>query len=118
MAKVYFEKLSQLISDLEIEDEVAVQLAVIHFFNGAVLYVNETICASWSPAGLAFKLPESEAAKLIAIGKAKPLKYFERGHIKKGYAMFENPETAKKEVWKKYLQNAIEQTTNLPRPKA
>jgi len=111
MAKVYLEKLSQLISDLEIEDEVAVQLKAKHFFSGAALYANEVICASWSPAGLAFKLPESEVAKLIANGKAKPLRYFEKGHVKIGYAMFENPEAAKKSMWKNYFLKAVEQTS-------
>ena len=79
MAKVYLEKLSQLISDLAIENEVAAQVETKHFFRGAALYANEVICASWSSAGLAFKLPESEVTKLIASGKAKPLKYFENG---------------------------------------
>ena len=111
MAKVYLEKLSQLISDLAIEDEVGVVLDVRHFFGGAALYANGVICASWSPAGLAFKLPESEVAKLLACGSAKPLKYFEKGHVKKGYALFENPEAAKKSKWKKYFLKAVRQTS-------
>ena len=110
MAKEYLEKLSQLISDLGIEDEVAVQLETRHFFSGAALYANEIICVSWQPGGLAFKLSESELAKLITSGKAKPLKYFEKGYIKKGYAMFENPEAAKKSKWKIYFIKAIKQT--------
>ena len=111
MAKVYLEKLFQLISDLEIEDEVAVQLEVKHFFSGAALYANDVICASWSPAGLAFKLPESEVAQLIASGNATPLKYFEKGHVKKGYAMFENPDAVKKSIWKNYFLKAVQQTS-------
>ncbi len=111
MAKIYLEKLSQLISDLDIEDEVAIPLEARHFFSGAALYANQVLCASWSPAGLAFKLTESEVAKLIDSGKAKPLKYFEKGHIKKGYAMFENPEMMKKAKWKNYFLKAIEQVS-------
>lgn len=111
MAEVYLEKLSQLIADLAIKDEVAVQLETKHFFSGAALYANDVICASWSPAGLAFKLSELEVAKLIASGEAKPLKYFEKGHAKKGYAMFENPEAAKKSTWKNYFLKAVEQTS-------
>ena len=109
MAKVYLEKLSQLVSELDIESEVPAQLEVKHFFSGAALYANDMICASWSPAGLAFKLADPEVAKLIASGRAKPLKYFEKGHIKKGYAMFENPEAVKNSEWKSYLFKAIEQ---------
>ncbi len=112
MAKIYLEKLTQLISDLKLEDELVNQLEIKHFFSGAALYVNKVICVSWSPMGLAFKLPEHEAADLIASGKAKPLKYFEKGHVKKGYAVFENPALAKKELWKKYLLKAVENSTS------
>jgi len=109
MAKVYFEKLSQLISDLEIEDEVLPNIEIKHFFSGAALYANEVICASWSPGGLAFKLSESEVTRLLSSGKAKPLKYFEKGNIKVGYAMFEKPESSRKVRWKNYFIKAIEQ---------
>lgn len=112
MAKIYFEKLSSLISQLEIGSEVSCKLEIKRFFSGAVLYANKSICASWSPGGIAFKLSEAEVNELISSGKAKPLKYFEKGHVKKGYAMFENPESSKKTRWKRFFLKAIEQ---LPR---
>ena len=110
MAKEYLEKLSNLIRDLKIEDEVALPIATRHFFSGAALYVNEIICASWSPVGLAFKLPEPEVHKLLNSGKAKPLKYFPNGHVKKGYALFENPAKIKPRQWKKYFVKAVQQS--------
>ena len=109
MAKVYLEKLSNLITNLKIEDEVLKPIETKHFFSGAVLYINETICVSWSPVGLAFKLPELEVEKLIGSGKAIPLKYFPKGHIKKGYALFESPDEQKPSYWKKYFKIAAEQ---------
>lgn len=109
MAKEYFEKLSDLIIKLRIEDEFPYSLEVKYFFSGAALHVSGTICASWSPMGLAFKLPEQEAEDLIAKGEAKPLKYFPKGHIKKGYAMFEDPESSEAVSWKKYFLKAAQQ---------
>lgn len=106
MAKEYFKKLSDLISVLDIESEVALPIEVRHFFSGAALYVDGTIRASWSPAGLAFKLPETEVAELINRGVAKPLKYFAKGHIKKGYALFANPDLSKPKEWRKYFLTA------------
>lgn len=103
MAKVYFEKLSALLEELQIEQEVTKQMEVKYFFSGAALYINKTICASWSPAGLAFKLEEQEASKLIKSGKAIPLKYFPKGHVKKGYALFDEPNDKKASHWKKYF---------------
>jgi len=54
------EKLSSLITKLKIIDEVSKPIETKYFFSGAVLYINETICVSWSPVGLAFKLPDKE----------------------------------------------------------
>jgi len=110
MAKEYLEKLSNLIRVLKIENEVDVSLETKHFFSGAALYVNGKICASWSPVGLAFKLPEAEVSSLIHSGQAKPLKYFPKGNIKKGYALFENPSLSNPSQWKVYFIKAAQQT--------
>lgn len=107
MAKIYLEKLSSLISELKLSDEISKPVVVKHFFSGAALYVNEIICVSWSPVGLAFKLPEKEVDKLINAGKANTLRYFPKGYVKKGYALFENPEIEKPDYWKKYFKIAV-----------
>ena len=107
MAKEYLEKLSGLVERLNIENEVDCRIEVKHLFTGAALYVNKVICASWSPVGLAFKLPEKEVASLINSGKAKPLKYFPKGQVKKNYALFESPEASNTKKWKAYFVRAI-----------
>ncbi len=107
MAKLYFEKLTKLVADLVIEDEVECELEVKHFFSGAALYANDKICASWSPGGLAFKLTKLEANNFIESGVAKPLKYFDKGRIKEGYAMFESPESADNDQWKAFFIKAV-----------
>lgn len=109
MAKVYFEKLSKLVEKLNIENEVGTPIETRHFFSGAALYVNGALCASWSPVGLAFKLPDSDVMKLISSGKAIPLKYFPKGHVKRGYALFENPDDVKSTYWKKYFKLSAKQ---------
>jgi len=103
MAKEYYNKLSNLLNELDIKNVIMKPIEVKHFFSGAALYVNQSICVSWSPVGLAFKMPEQEANKLITSGKAIPLKYFPKGHVKKGYALFENPDDKKPKQWKKYF---------------
>jgi hypothetical protein len=109
MAKEYLEKLSKIIEDLNIDDLIEQPLEVKHFFSGAALYIGGTICASWSPVGLAFKLSEQEVKSLISNGSAKPLKYFPNGHIKKGYALFVNPCDYEISHWKKYFLEAAQQ---------
>ncbi len=109
MAKIYLEKLSSLIIKLNIEKEITKKIEAKHFFSGAALYINDVICVSWSPVGLAFKLPEKEVEKLIKSGKAIPLKYFPKGHIKKGYALFKSPDSETKNYWKKYFKLSAKQ---------
>ena len=109
MAKEYLEKLTKLLDELNLEHEIALRMEVKHFFSGAALYVNGTICVSWSPVGLAFKLPDLEVESLISKGRAKPLKYFPNGHIKKGYALFENPADSEAGHWENYFMKAARQ---------
>ena len=109
MAKEYFEKLSILINELNINNEVVQKIEVKHFFSGAALYANKSICVSWSPVGLAFKLPENKISTLLKNGKAIPLRYFPNGNIKKDYALFENPDDKKQIFWKKYFLETLGQ---------
>jgi len=109
MAKVYFEKMTNLLNDIDIESDISLEWEVKHFFSGAALYSNKAIFASWSPVGLAFKLAEEEVEELLNRGEAKELKYFSKGHVKKGYVLFENPESQKTNYWKKYFIKASKQ---------
>ena len=108
MAIEYFNKLSALIETLGLEPDVFLSLKVKHYFSGAALYTNDGICATLSPAGLAFKLPEKDVRELLGSGIAVPLKYFSRGHIKKEYALFESPDLTQTNHWRKYLIEAIQ----------
>lgn len=111
MAKEYFEKLGALLAVLDFpvtgDSPGNQEIVVKHFFSGAALYVNGTIRASWSPVGLAFKLPDVQVDRLLRGGKAIPLKYFPKGHVKPGYALFEDPDPARHREWKKYFLQAM-----------
>lgn len=109
MSGLYHEKLTALLSELELGDEIEADLTVKHFFNGAAVYANENLCASWSPVGLAFKLPPAEVDELIANGQAKPLKYFAKRPVKKGYALFDTPEPKRKNTLRDYFLKAARQ---------
>ena len=108
MAKEYYEQLSELIEKLNLESVNTKEFEVKHFFSGAAFYVDGKICASISPVGLAFKLPEKEVDKLISKGNAKPLRYFPAGPIKKDYALFEAPNLTTVKRWRKYFMKAMQ----------
>ena len=110
MAKPYFEKLSGLLDSLGLDDDLRGRLYVAHFFNGAALYFDGLICASWSPVGLAFKLPQDEVKALINSGEAAPLRYFPNGYIKRDYALFESPDPLNRDHWRTYVLKAVAAT--------
>ena len=85
MAHPYLTTLEELVAR---ELPGAHDLVCKHFFSGAALYSNNSICASLTPAGIAFKLPEHRCSTLIASGKALPLRYFAKSPVKKGYVLF------------------------------
>ena len=85
MAKEYFEKLSELIKRAKLGKLKNAKLEIKHFFSGAAVYVNSSICITLTPVGLAIKLPEQLRNKLIKQKGSKPLRYFVKGPIKKDY---------------------------------
>ena len=84
MAQPFLNQLEELVAVLDGGDGLVCK----HFFSGAALYSGGRICASLTPQGLAFKLPESRSNELIDLEEGLPLRYFERSPVKKGYVLF------------------------------
>lgn len=85
MAQPYLDQLERLVAvHLSFSGDVVCK----HFFSGAALYIENRICGSLTPKGLAFKLGESRSDDLVTQGLARPLRYFDKSPVKKGYALF------------------------------
>ena len=106
MARLYHERLSALVVRLNLKDITPRSIEVRHFFSGAALYSDGVVCASLSPMGLAFRLPAEEVTGLIASKRAVPLRYFPKGNVKRGYALFESPQLSSRK-WKSYFRRAL-----------
>ena len=104
MAQPYLNALEELVAR---ELSGIPGLVCKHFFSGAALYLNTTICASLTPAGFAFKLREERCSELIASGKALPLQYFEKSPVKKGYVLFPGASSLGKAVAVRYLKECL-----------
>lgn len=102
------ERLSNLARAAGLERRTALPVVTRPFFGGAALYVGGSIIASLSRVGLAFKIGEPAAAVLIADGEARPLRYFPRGHVKKGYVLFEEPDLTSADAWEPLFARALE----------
>jgi len=86
MAEPYLTNIRDLVDRLSLHDSGDASLTCKHFFSGAVVYVGEQIFMSLSPVGLALKLSAKDCETLFADG-ARPLKYFAKSPIKKGYVV-------------------------------
>lgn len=103
MAKEYFEKLSNLPKEANVENEVSQSIEVKHFlvvphYTQITQYVHlgHLLVQHLNYQNKKFK-------KLIKNGEAKPLKYFPKGHVNKVYALIGSPNNKKPKQWKKYF---------------
>ena len=98
MAHPYLKMLESITAEQVRNSPSELDLSCRHFFSGAALYANGTICASLTPKGLAFKLLSHRADELIQAKQAEPMRYFDRSPIKKGYVLLADYETRSDEV--------------------
>jgi len=85
MAEPYRERLVIMLRVIRLSKARGVRLECRHFFSGAALYANGIICASLTPVG--FALPEESRAALLRQRRARPLRYFKEGPVKKEYVV-------------------------------
>ncbi len=83
MAEPYLERLSKIVDRLGPVSADGVKLDTKHFFSGAALYANGRICASFSAAGFALKLPVDIRQRLIDERKGTEFRFFPTGQIKR-----------------------------------
>jgi len=108
MAQPYLDELTQLVHDI---DSGGFDMTCKHFFSGAALYADGQICASLTPKGLAFKLPESRCAALFAENAAIPLQYFDKSPVKRGYILIPDIDVLSKRDIRNYFDECIAYAT-------
>ena len=91
MAEPYLSELRVLTGGWSDADGRLGVLECRHFFSGAAVYRRGSIVASLTPVGLAFKVPDDVRERLLASGRAAPLRYFPEGPIKRNYILFADP---------------------------
>jgi len=116
MAKHYLEKLSVFLKPVLSNRPKNIRFECKHFFSGAALYVEERICLSLTPVGLAVKLPEAAKHKLIKSNKAVPLQYFPGGPIKKAYVLFPDGIANDGQALYGSVKESIAYVLTLPKP--
>lgn len=111
MAEPYRERLANMLRVTGLSKAPGLRLECRHFFSGAALYANGTICASLTPVGFAVKLPEQSRATLLRQRRARPLRYFRRGPIKKEYVVLPRATASEPAAIRALLRESIRYAT-------
>ena len=81
----YQQKLENHILCAELPAEYEISFKSV--FGARAAYANGRIFCSCGRFGFALKLPDEICAELFDNGSAVPLKYFDKGHVKRNYAV-------------------------------
>lgn len=108
MSEPYLSKLTQIINRLSISDSDNVTILAKHFFSGAALYANGTICVLFSPMGFAIKVPANRREILLAEGKGSIFRFFPNGPIKHEYIRLSDHIIQQDDTLGEFLYSSIE----------
>jgi TfoX/Sxy family transcriptional regulator of competence genes len=86
MAEPYLSELQSIVEQVALNHALKIRIQCKHFFGGAAAYVDGRIFMTFTPAGLALKLPEAARNELFRQG-ATSLRYFPKAPVKKNYAV-------------------------------
>lgn len=111
MAEPYRERLATMLRVAGPSKARGLRLECRDFFSGAVVYANGTICASLTPVGFAVKLPEESRGALLRQRRARPLRYFRKGPIKKEYVLISAATASEPAAIRTLLRESIRYAT-------
>jgi TfoX/Sxy family transcriptional regulator of competence genes len=83
----YSNKLEELLKRVRPRFAITHDLEFRNCFGAVAGYVDGNIFASGGKFGLALRLPSQTLSELFGEPDVSPLKYFEKGHVKKEYAV-------------------------------
>lgn len=107
MQNKYQERLAKVLKLVRPRLSITRHLEFKNCFGAVVGYVDGRIFSSCGKFGLALRLPEKTLAELFQDKGVKKLKYFPKGHIKKGYAVIPQRMVADRNRLKKLVDQSI-----------
>ena len=117
MTQEYMDRLSDLMVDIASHLSTTADLKIKHFFSGAAVYAGGRICISFTPAGLALKLPQNLRDELLEEEGTKNLQYFPKAPVKKDYVVLPQRMLDDREIFCFWIEASIEYVLTLPQPK-
>jgi len=117
MAKEYLEQLSTIMNRATSRRFENVNIVCKHFFSGAAVFADGSICISLTPAGFAIKLPEEQRKILLQKRGTKSLRYFPKSPIKKDYVVLPDSMLKDIKMLRCWVKLTVEYVLTLPKPK-
>lgn len=99
MVQKYLDKLVKIINSTVSDEFSQKNLRFNHFFNGAAAYANNKIFCTYTPSGIAIKLPIAKRDNLIALNKGSELRYFAKSPVKKDYVVLNKENNEELKFW-------------------
>jgi TfoX N-terminal domain len=107
MENKYLNKITTLLKQIRPKLSTTHRLEFKNVFGAVGGYIDGQIFTSCGKFGVAFRLPPDTLVDLFQKKKAKHLKYFPNGHIKKEYAVLSNQVLENKRQLKKLVDESI-----------
>lgn len=108
LSEDYRGNLIQILAEVHPSLSQTYRLEFKNSFGAVTGYLNGEIFVACGKFGFALKLSPAVIEQLFAEKNAIPLKYFEKGHIKKDYAVLLEPVLTDKVRLKKLVEDSIE----------
>ena len=99
MVQKYLDELSKIVKITVSEEFTQENIRFNHFFNGAAAYANDKIFCTYTPSGIAVKLPVDKRKNLISSNKGSELRYFDKSPVKKDYVVLEKDDNEELNLW-------------------
>lgn len=107
MENKYFNEITTLLKQVRPKLTAQHRLEFKNVFGAVGGYINGKIFISCGKFGVALRLPPDTLAALFQAEKAKHLRYFPNGHIKKEYAVLSKQLLKNKHQLKKLVDESI-----------
>ncbi|MCR4300477.1 MAG: TfoX/Sxy family protein [Sulfuricaulis sp.] len=114
MAQEYLQQLTVLLKQTTSGRFKGVKLECKHFFSGAAVFAAGRKCITYTPVGLALKLPKESLSTLMTDKGATPLCYFPKGPIKKGYVILPKAMLKDMKALRHWVKVSIKYVHSLP----
>lgn len=99
MVQKYLDKLKKIVDATVSVEFSQKNLRYNHFFNGAAVYAKDRIFCTYTPAGIAIKLPADKRDSLIALNKGSELRYFAKSPVKRDYVVLKEENRKELNLW-------------------